>query len=121
MYDVMILGSGPAGLSAAIYASRAGLSFAVIEKDYMGTGQIVYTEQVDNYLGYCGIDGFSLGEKFREHAEALGKKSSNSRYKSSTSRDITALSTFVLCSWRTYTVTAAAYGNILTRTYRLFI
>ncbi|WP_028516799.1 NAD(P)/FAD-dependent oxidoreductase [Ruminococcus flavefaciens] len=72
MYDVMILGSGPAGLSAAVYASRAGLSFAVIEKDYMGTGQIVYTEQVDNYLGYFGIGGFSLGEKFREHAEALG-------------------------------------------------
>ena len=72
MYDVMILGSGPAGLSAAVYASRAGLSFAVIEKDYMGTGQIAYTEQVDNYLGYFGIGGFSLGEKFREHAEALG-------------------------------------------------
>ncbi|MBR4626608.1 MAG: FAD-dependent oxidoreductase [Ruminococcus sp.] len=72
MYDVMILGSGPAGLSAAVYASRAGLSFAVIEKEYMGTGQIAYTEQVDNYLGYCGIDGYSLGEKFREHAEALG-------------------------------------------------
>ena len=72
MYDVMILGSGPAGLSAAVYASRAGMSFAVIEKDYMGTGQIAYTEQVDNYLGYYGIDGFSLGEKFREHAEALG-------------------------------------------------
>ncbi len=72
MYDVMILGSGPAGLSAAVYASRAGLSFAVIEKDYMGTGQIAYTEQVDNYLGYYGIDGFSLGEKFREHAEAHG-------------------------------------------------
>lgn len=72
MYDVMILGSGPAGLSAAVYASRAGLSFSVIEKEYMGTGQIAYTEQVDNYLGYYGIDGFSLGEKFREHAEALG-------------------------------------------------
>ncbi|MBP5577950.1 MAG: FAD-dependent oxidoreductase [Ruminococcus sp.] len=72
MYDVIILGSGPAGLSAAVYASRAGLSFAVVEKEYMGTGQIAYTEQVDNYLGYCGIDGFSLGEKFREHAEALG-------------------------------------------------
>ena len=72
MYDVIILGSGPAGLSAAVYASRAGLRFAVIEKEYMGTGQIAYTEQVDNYLGYYGIDGFSLGEKFREHAEALG-------------------------------------------------
>ncbi len=72
LYDVIILGSGPAGLSAAVYASRAGLSFAVVEKEYMGTGQIAYTEQVDNYLGYYGIDGFSLGEKFREHAETLG-------------------------------------------------
>ena len=72
MYDLIILGSGPAGLSAAVYAGRAGLSFAVIEKEYMGTGQIAYTEQVDNYLGYYGIDGFSLGEKFREHAETLG-------------------------------------------------
>lgn len=72
MYDVIILGSGPAGMSAADYASRAGLSFAVVEKEYMGMGQIAYTEQVDNYLGFCGIDGFSLGEKFREHAETLG-------------------------------------------------
>ena len=72
MYDLIILGSGPAGLSAAVYASRAGLEFAVIEKEFMGTGQIAYTERVDNYLGYYGIDGFSLGEKFREHAENLG-------------------------------------------------
>lgn len=72
MYDLIILGSGPAGLSAAVYASRAGLRFAVIEKEFMGTGQVAYTEQVDNYLGYYGIDGFSLGEKFREHAESLG-------------------------------------------------
>ena len=72
MYDIIIIGSGPAGLTAAIYACRAGLSFAVIEKEYMGTGQIVYTEQIDNYPGYPGIDGYTLGEKFREHAEALG-------------------------------------------------
>ena len=72
MYDTLIIGSGPAGLSVAVYASRAKLSFAVVEKEYMGTGQIAYTERVDNYLGYYGIDGFSLGEKFREHAEALG-------------------------------------------------
>ena len=72
MYDLIILGSGPAGLSAAVYASRARLRFAVIEKEFMGTGQIAYTEQVDNYLGYYGIDGFSLGERFREHAESLG-------------------------------------------------
>lgn len=72
MYDTLIIGSGPAGLSAAVYASRAGLSFAVVEKEYMGTGQIAYTERVDNYLGHYGTDGFTLGEKFREHAEALG-------------------------------------------------
>lgn len=72
MYDLIILGSGPAGLSAAVYASRAGLRFAVIEKEFMGTGQIAYTERVDNYLGYYVIDGFTLGEKFREHAENLG-------------------------------------------------
>ena len=72
MYDIIIIGSSPAGLTAAIYACRAGLSFAVIEKEYMGTGQIVYTEQIDNYPGYPGIDGYTLGEKFREHAEALG-------------------------------------------------
>ena len=72
MYDLIIIGSGPAGLSAAIYASRAGLSFTVIEKEYMGTGQIAFTERVDNYPGYYGTDGYTLGEKFREHAEALG-------------------------------------------------
>ena len=56
MYDLIILGSGPAGLSAAVYASRAGMTFAVIEKEFMGTGQIAYTEIVDNYRGYYGID-----------------------------------------------------------------
>jgi len=72
MYDVLILGSGPAGLSAAIYAGRAGLRFAVIEKEYLGTGQIAYTDRVDNYMGLYGLDGFSLGEKFREHAAQFG-------------------------------------------------
>ena len=72
MYDLVIIGSGPAGLSAAIYASRAGLDYTVIEKEYMGTGRIAYAERVDNFPGHYGIDGFTLGEKFREHAEALG-------------------------------------------------
>ncbi len=72
MYDTLIIGSGPAGLTAAIYASRAGLQYAVIEREPMGTGQIAYTERVDNYPGFYGIDGFSLGEKLREHAETLG-------------------------------------------------
>ena len=74
MYDILIVGSGPAGLTASIYASRAKLNFAVIEKDYMGSGQIAITERVDNYPGLYGIGGYELGEKFREHAERLGTK-----------------------------------------------
>lgn len=72
MYDIVIIGSGPAGLSAAVYASRAQFSAVVAEKDYMGAGQIAASEQVDNYLGLPGINGYELGEKFREHAASLG-------------------------------------------------
>lgn len=72
MYDILIIGSGPAGLSAAIYGKRAQLSLAVIEKDYMSTGQIAVTDRVDNYPGLFGISGYDLGEKFRSHAESLG-------------------------------------------------
>ncbi|MGN1134320.1 MAG: NAD(P)/FAD-dependent oxidoreductase [Oscillospiraceae bacterium] len=72
MYDIIVIGGGPAGLSAAIYAKRAMLSVLVIEKDYMGTGQIAVTDRVENYPGLYGINGFDLGEKFHSHAEALG-------------------------------------------------
>lgn len=72
MYDILIIGSGPAGLSAAIYGKRAQLSLAVVEKDYLSTGQIAVTERVDNYPGLYGVSGYDLGEKFRSHAEALG-------------------------------------------------
>ena len=72
MYDVIIIGSGPAGLTAAIYAGRAMLSALVCEKDYMGTGQISVTDRVENYPGLYGINGYDLGEKFREQAETLG-------------------------------------------------
>ena len=71
-YDVGIIGSGPAGLSAAIYAKRANLSAVVIEKEYEGTGQSAESGQVDNYLGLPGISGYDLGEQFREHAVKLG-------------------------------------------------
>ena len=71
MLDLLIIGSGPAGLSAAIYAKRANLELLVLEKVYCGTGQIAESSQVDNYLGYCGINGYDLGEKFREHAISL--------------------------------------------------
>lgn len=72
MYDVAIIGSGPAGLSAAVYAKRAELNTVVIEKEYMGTGQIAESSRVDNYLGLYGESGFDLGEKFRAHAEVVG-------------------------------------------------
>lgn len=72
MYDTIIIGSGPAGLSAAIYAKRAQLNAVVIEKNYMGIGQIAESERVDNYLGLYGESGFDLGVKFREHAVSLG-------------------------------------------------
>ncbi len=64
-YDVGIIGSGPAGLSAAIYAKRANLSAVVIEKEYEGTGQIAESGQVDNYPGFPGISGYDLGENFQ--------------------------------------------------------
>lgn len=72
MYDLIIIGSGPAGLAAAIYAERARLSTLVLEKEYISGGQVVNTYEVDNYPGLPGIGGLELGMKFREHAEKLG-------------------------------------------------
>ena len=72
MYDLIIIGSGPAGLSAAIYGKRAGLEVLVIEKNYMSGGQVLNTYEVDNYLGMPGINGFDMGMQFREHADKLG-------------------------------------------------
>ncbi len=71
-YDCVIVGSGPAGLSAAVYGVRAGLDLLVIEKYPMSGGQILNTYEVDNYLGLPGINGFDLGMRFREHGDRLG-------------------------------------------------
>ena len=71
-YDVVIIGSGPAGLTAAIYGERAELKTVVIEKNNMSGGQVVNTYEVDNYPGLPGINGFDMAMKFREHAEKLG-------------------------------------------------
>ena len=68
MYDLVIIGSGPAGLSAAVYAKRACLSVLVIEKEALAVGQMVYTEEVDNYLGLNAKSGFELAESFKQHA-----------------------------------------------------
>ncbi len=72
MYDLIIIGSGPAGLSAAVYAKRAGLNLLVLEKSPMSGGQVLNTYEVDNYLGMPGVNGFDMGMAFRAHAEKVG-------------------------------------------------
>lgn len=72
MYDLIIIGSGPAGLSAAVYGKRAGLNLLVLEKNPMSGGQVLNTYEVDNYLGLPGINGFDMGVQFRQHADKLG-------------------------------------------------
>lgn len=71
-YDLVIVGGGPAGLAAAIYAGRSRLSCAVIERMAAG-GQIVVTDWVDNYPGFPeGISGFDLSRRLEEHAKKFG-------------------------------------------------
>ena len=72
MYDLIIVGSGPAGLTAAIYATRAKLNFIIIEQNFMSGGQVVNTYEVDNYPATPGINGMDLSMQMREHAEKLG-------------------------------------------------
>lgn len=72
IYDVIILGGGPAGYTAAMYAARAGLSALVLEKMGAG-GQMILTHQIDNYPGFeSGIDGYTLGDKMKQGAERFG-------------------------------------------------
>ena len=72
MKDVIIIGSGPAGLTAAIYANRSGLDTAVIEALAGSGGQVVNTSEIDNYPALPGINGFELGMKMREHVDSFG-------------------------------------------------
>lgn len=72
LYDFMILGAGPAGISAAIYAARAGLHTLWLDKQFAPGGQIINTYEVDNYPGMPGMSGMDLGEAMAAHAEKLG-------------------------------------------------
>ncbi len=72
MRDMVIIGAGPAGLSAALYGARAGMDLIVLESNYMAGGQVLTTYEVDNYLGFPGSNGFEMGMKFKEHVERMG-------------------------------------------------
>ena len=72
IYDMIVIGGGPGGYTAALYAARAGLSVLVLEKLSAG-GQMALTNQIDNYPGFQeGIDGFTLGENMQLQAERFG-------------------------------------------------
>lgn len=74
VYDMIVIGGGPGGYSAAIYAARAGLNTLVLEKLSAG-GQMALTSQVDNYPGFAqGVDGFELGQQMQSGAERFGAK-----------------------------------------------
>lgn len=70
--DIVVIGAGPAGMAAGIYAKRAGLSSIILEKTGISGGQVLSTYEVDNYPGLPMKSGFELSEEFRMHAERLG-------------------------------------------------
>lgn len=74
IYDLAILGAGPAGICAAIYAARAKMDVIWLDRKFVQGGQIVDTYEVDNYPGLPGITGLDLGEAMAGHAEKLGLK-----------------------------------------------
>ncbi len=74
IYDMIVIGGGPGGYTAALYAARSGLDVVVLEKLSAG-GQMALTHQIDNYPGFVeGIDGFTLGMNMQQGAERFGAK-----------------------------------------------
>ena len=82
VYDMIVIGGGPGGYTAALYASRAGLDTLVIEKLGAG-GQMALTHQIDNYPGFAdGVDGFELAQQMQRQAERFGAKTRNAEVRS---------------------------------------
>lgn len=73
MYDLIIIGGGPAGLTAGIYAVRYGLDTLILERNEI-SGQISMADIVENYPGFPSISGLELMERFRTHAQEVGVK-----------------------------------------------
>ncbi len=72
IYDTLIIGAGPAGLSASIYAARAGLKALTIEKNFVSGGHVIDTYQIDSYPGMPGVSGMDLAMEMQAHADKLG-------------------------------------------------
>ena len=73
IFDLIILGGGPAGLNAALYAKRGGIDVAIIDTSSVG-GQPVNYLEIENYLGFPTIQGWELAEKFEQHIENFKTK-----------------------------------------------
>ena len=70
-YDVLVIGGGPAGLTAGIYAGRAGVKVAIVERNYTG-GQAAETYEIENFPGYVKVGGFELTQEMTKQAESCG-------------------------------------------------
>ena len=86
IYDMIVLGGGPGGYTAALYAARAGRSVLVLERLSPG-GQMALTSEIDNYPGFPeGVDGFELGMKFQEQAHRFGAETEYAEVRSRSER-----------------------------------
>lgn len=72
IYDVIVLGAGPAGLAAGIYGKRAGFNILVLDTSSISGGQILNTYEIDNYPGFPGVSGTQLADAMKNHCEKLG-------------------------------------------------
>ena len=87
MHDLIIIGAGPAGLSAAIYASRAELDYILIEENFVNGGQIIDTYEIDNYPGLPGLSGMDLAQKMADHLKNWAQRSSMRQWRAWSSRE----------------------------------